>query len=509
MKDSWRRHTYRIFGYVCFFLMEGDWLMTIIKRSMQSIRLLLVLLLALMPAVAAAKSGDETNYKPTLNYVALGDSLAAGFLNSGSVGEGYPVYIKRSLEDELGYSVHLSNEGVGGYRTVDVLKQLENETVKREVIEADLITLDIGANDVLQKVGTSPDTSDPNVIAAVTQAIQEIQSNLDVILKEIKELNPDAPLYVMGYYNAIPYADGQDAIVLMINALNSVISGEAKKFEAEFVPTFDLFAGHYEQYLPNHNNIHPNADGYKVIAGRFLEKIIPFFATEIVPGAETPVHAKQRVTIQGTKNVITLPSDLPVGTTLTVTDASQSDAVTSNAGLKPAGDVYRFDFKYPDGTSSKGPFILTMGYDADRYVKDQVDIYAYNEAKGMWEEQNGTVDEAAGTITVSLSHFSTYGVFAKINDGSNHHGGEPADNGDSDNAGSGGNNDNTGHHPGTHDNNGQSSGSHNSASPGNGGAEQGGRLPDTASPNAPFILFGFLLAAAGAVLIWRNKKSLN
>lgn len=67
----------------------------------------------------------------------------------------------------------------------------------------------------------------------------------------------------------------------------------------------------------------------------------------------------------------------------------------------------------PDGEKAQKPFTLTMSYEKDQFSSDEVDIYYYNEDQGLWIEQNGTVNEEEGTITVEVDHFSTYGVLSK------------------------------------------------------------------------------------------------
>lgn len=129
----------------------------------------------------------------------------------------------------------------------------------------------------------------------------------------------------------------------------------------------------------------------------------------VTPGEETEVNSGDTVIIEESGTVVTLPSDLPEGTTLTVTDASDTDA----EGLALAGDIYNFSFTYPDGAEPAESFTLEMEYDSESYEADEVAIYYYNEEEGVWVAQEGTVDEQSGTITIEITHFSTYGVFAE------------------------------------------------------------------------------------------------
>ena len=113
----------------------------VIKQS-RALLLMLAFLLAFAPMSALAGSGE----KPTVNYIALGDSLAAGTLNTGDPSGGYVGNIVNDLESR-GYDVNLTNKGKNGFTTAHVLKGLDEITA--ELASADLITISVGANDVL------------------------------------------------------------------------------------------------------------------------------------------------------------------------------------------------------------------------------------------------------------------------------------------------------------------------------------------------------------------------
>lgn len=217
--------------------------------------------------------------KPTLQYVALGDSLAAGFLNSQEIGEGYPVYIAQGIEEETLYQVNLMNYGVGGYTTEHLLEQIARTDVQQDIAKADFITIDIGANDILWRIGTDFDLTDPDELQRIVQEVYEVLSiisvNVEKILFQIQQLNPDVPIFFMEYYNALPYLDNQEMIELMITILNSTLQEVAEYYGAIFVPVYDAFDGMHDFYLPNPNDIHPTKEGYEVIASLFLEEIIP------------------------------------------------------------------------------------------------------------------------------------------------------------------------------------------------------------------------------------------
>lgn len=254
---------------------------------------------------------------PTLQYVALGDSLAEGYLNSGEMGDGYPIYIAQGIEDETLYEVNLTNYGVGGFTTVHVLQQLEQADVQQNIAQADIITIDIGANDILWEIGTDFDLSDPHellrILQVVENAISTVRTNVGEIMSQINQLNPDAPVFFMGYYNALPYLDGQENIQLMMGILNDTLQQVSESDGAIFVPTYDSFHGMHDIYLPNPNDIHPTKEGYEVIADLFLIEILP-----ILP----PQNSIPELTLHGDN-----PMELEVGDTYVEPGASAFDSI--------------------------------------------------------------------------------------------------------------------------------------------------------------------------------------
>ena len=242
--------------------------------------------------------------------------------------------------------------------------------------------------------------------------------NIGKILGAIKSINSKAEIHVMGYYNALPYLD-KSMIAPLLNGLNLVIQTPANGLGATFIPTAHLFDAN--NYLPNPYNIHPNEAGYAAIAGAFMGEIGKSFpkVEPEEPGEKSidlnkkvEVSAGQKILINNTEVSLLLPTDLPEGTTLTVTPTSE-DALKKADGLKAVGEVLNFKFEFPEGFDDyEGKFKLVMGYDADESL--DVDIYYYDEAKGVWKSQDGKVNKESKEISLEVAHFSNYGVFAQI-----------------------------------------------------------------------------------------------
>lgn len=263
-----------------------------IKQFITTILSLLLVISFVIPHQTLAANFE----KPMLNYVALGDSLAAGYLNDKTGGKGYPEFIKEGIESGSSYLVDLQNFGVGGYKSTHVMDELVNpknpkyQQVREAIKQADIITYDAGANDVLGVIGdvTKFNPNDPELMKQIQAAMITVGDNIDATLKEIRTINPDVQVYVMGYYNALHFLPNiQDAVLYLIGELNKVIYTVTMNNGATFVPTFEIFNGNYQEYLPN-PDIHPTEAGYQAIAGEFTNFIIPNLPIVWIFGEGTP-----------------------------------------------------------------------------------------------------------------------------------------------------------------------------------------------------------------------------
>ncbi|MGG3470371.1 SGNH/GDSL hydrolase family protein [Neobacillus pocheonensis] len=233
------------------------------KIKKLSSMLLAVALVAVLPLSASAKE----NEKKPFDYLALGDSLAAGITPFGQDGLGYPDYLKARFEQSQ-YSVHLTNLGVSGYTSTHLLLDVANNPTTKQVIRnSELITIDIGANDLIGALLTNP--------ALLGAAVTNVKNNLNGTLQAIKLINPNANVYVMGYYNPLPHLPEQQQATLLpfLNGLNDAIKADAAANGYTFVPTEKIIAKKADQYLPNPQDIHLSEEGYQIVAKEFWKAI--------------------------------------------------------------------------------------------------------------------------------------------------------------------------------------------------------------------------------------------
>lgn len=139
-----------------------------------------------------------------------------------------------------------------------------------------VVTISLGANDLFT-LASSPSflsASPASQQAMLMQTLSNIAGNYATVLGEIHALAPAAKVFTLGEYNPFPGEPGNPLAGIAgpaIQGLNATIQALAAKFGTQYVDTFTPFVGHESAYtyiaaIPG--DVHPNALGYSVIAGR-------------------------------------------------------------------------------------------------------------------------------------------------------------------------------------------------------------------------------------------------
>ncbi len=165
-----------------------------------------VLASILAPApVAAAKGGGGGKTSATINYVALGDSIATGTVTYWSNITPYTKNFQQSLQSYYGskYTVKLTSLAQDGETSMSLLTKLKSNTTVRSAVQtANVITISIGGNNLMQAATIPGFTEIDEALAAGNTA--QFQSDWPEIINQIKSMNTkNAKIIVMTVYN--PY----------------------------------------------------------------------------------------------------------------------------------------------------------------------------------------------------------------------------------------------------------------------------------------------------------------
>ncbi len=193
-------------------------------------------------------------------YVALGDSLAAGYQPGGAElrDTAYPALTAGRLGSGGG-ELTLENLGCSGETTTSLVKggkcdfaagsQLEQaEKLLTGGKDVALVTIDIGGNDLLRCVrgGAQIDT------ACVSSGVATVKKNLPAILKRLRTAaRPDVPVLVLGYYNPWLAAKALDQPVKGVDAAAKAYTGLSDAIESAAKSTGTTFVGLDEAFSTN------------------------------------------------------------------------------------------------------------------------------------------------------------------------------------------------------------------------------------------------------------------
>ncbi|WP_186725643.1 GDSL-type esterase/lipase family protein [Planomicrobium sp. CPCC 101110] len=211
----------------------------------------------------------------TVDYVALGDSLAAGQTPYSEIDAGYADLIAEELESQEQLEKYTKELAVPGYTTDDILKQLETENAKETVQTADLITISAGANDLLRLVRVDPASGELGFDRSqAEEKLDDVRINMETMLAELRKQAPVADIYVLGYYFPFPHLQDNQKAELedQLDRLNEILEGVAEQQEAKFVPVDEEFGENAIDKLPNAADIHPNREGYEAMADAFWDR---------------------------------------------------------------------------------------------------------------------------------------------------------------------------------------------------------------------------------------------
>jgi lysophospholipase L1-like esterase len=239
-----------------------------------------------LPAAAQTHSG-------TVQYVALGDSYAAG--------QGGGDYLNDCLESPNGYPYLLDAERRIHLRTNAACTGASTDEVESTQLSAlnrgtRLVTLTVGAADlnlsaVLAACTAVPPTNCQAAIAAAIQQLGDLGESLTDLYASVAAAAPNALIVVTGYpylFDQAPDCDPTADLMAQINcataALNTtiqqaVLAAQASGINIVYVDVTGDFAGHgigsADPYI-NSTGLgayHPNAAGYLAYAVAISEAL--------------------------------------------------------------------------------------------------------------------------------------------------------------------------------------------------------------------------------------------
>lgn len=234
---------------------------------------------------------DTQNYKESIHFVAVGDSLTEGVGDETKRG-GFVPLVADSLQQKYELaSIEKDNYGVSGERSDQILKRVKKDSeLRNSLSSADIITLTVGGNDLFQAFQKNLNAK---TAKQFDRSIKKYGKQVEAILTEMRELNSRAPIYVVGIYNPY-YLNFPDikAMQTVVDNWNEETQGLTKETtQCFFVPINDLLYKGIatkesdetssssstevkNDALYDEDNFHPNNLGYQLMATAIKDEII-------------------------------------------------------------------------------------------------------------------------------------------------------------------------------------------------------------------------------------------
>jgi lysophospholipase L1-like esterase len=228
------------------------------------------------PCAEVARAQSPVSLLGDARYLALGDSLSAGY---GAIpttrGFTYQL-LARAVIDSPARTI-FTPAAVPGATSQDVLAyqvpQAPLFLKDTGVPYRKVITLTIGGNDLLTLLGPVPPA--PEQVALVLEALA---GNLGAILATLLAQSPDAEIYVGNLYDPRLPVPGSDQLIM---GANQAIAQVVAAFPASSVTLVDLygaFQGRTGLLLGERSGadpleVHPTNSGYRVMTDAFADAI--------------------------------------------------------------------------------------------------------------------------------------------------------------------------------------------------------------------------------------------
>lgn len=245
------------------------------KRTSKGLAFVVFLATALWSSGAPVAAQTLT----VTRYTALGDSIAYGI---GSLTlYGYVPRFRDYLQTATGGPVVLANFGVPSIKTGELLFMLRYDVprgIRAAVRDAQVLTISIGGNNLLQHISNGYNTIDE---AGMTREMDTVRSHWPQILQQIRNsIGSRARLYVMTVYN--PY-EGDDPLYPTVDryvrGLDAVLAEPAYQsaYGYKVADVYTHFAGVFPDgtwktcvwtyFCAPYRDPHPTDAGHAEIAG--------------------------------------------------------------------------------------------------------------------------------------------------------------------------------------------------------------------------------------------------
>lgn len=199
-------------------------------------------------------------------YLAFGDSLTAGLVrNDGEISfvEGYAVHLGRMISDHINQSIVIDERAVPGELTAEAFGRLRGTILGNP---RDFVLLHEGANDISVEID-----------------VQTIADNLLGMGSSVRDTGGLPVFSTLLPRAELDFAGGNTLAIIDLNALLRVST-------VPIGPIVDLYPGFFGKYELYSDPIHPNEQGYAVMAAMWFRGLLPILNRLLRDQDVTPPH---------------------------------------------------------------------------------------------------------------------------------------------------------------------------------------------------------------------------
>ena len=202
-------------------------------------------------------------------YLSIGDFITTGIDNDFEWNNEIVTYLK----DKKKFETYVNEFSKENLRTTDLYNMIntnefviidkKKKTIKNALIKADLLTLSIGMNDFIYKMGIEKQTSLNELYNYVDEVILDLDNLFNLIRKYCKE-----DIIITNYY--VPINLKNENNVKMINYANICLKEIANKYNIELIDISN-FSNNQSLFLPNTSFFSNN--GNKLVYEKIKKKL--------------------------------------------------------------------------------------------------------------------------------------------------------------------------------------------------------------------------------------------
>lgn len=230
---------------------------------------IIIPILIIFLTFAIYKANDDN----LIDYMSIGDSMTLGINSYGNTSFGYNNYIKNYLDNNnllhqynnyfsmQDYTISELNKDIINNKTV--LYSDKNYSIKKELREADIITLSIGMDYLVSTINYGGDIENLDQMYPI---IDEMTKEMNELIKNIKRYS-SAEIILIGYYN--PYNNYTKNLNKLFAYINDKYSTISKNNNIKYIDIYEKISNN-KNYLPNNKDYHLTTKGYLEIANNVI-----------------------------------------------------------------------------------------------------------------------------------------------------------------------------------------------------------------------------------------------